>query len=475
MRGIGILLLVASCSASTSSSEEVVDGSVDELQAVCGDGLLERELGEDCDLSAAAAECGDSGNWGWASCSDDCVLDTSTCYGFLCGNGLVDPSEECDSSADCSESCTLLGDFAELDAEMRSLMDSYEIPGGALAITKGGSLVYARGYGETVDAATRFRIGSVSKPVTSVAAHLLAERQELDLDARVLDLLNDVEIPADIDARWQDITMRHLLSHRAGFSSDPMFNNIDVASALDIEGPASARDILRYMLARPLDYEPGQGYDYSNFGFALAGLVIEDVSGVEYQEFVRSEVFAPMGIDHIVPGYSRLEDRHLGEAPYHTRPDRSLSQSVFPGEGEVPHTYGGFYIESMTALGGWVASAPNLARFLVHVDGLSSVPDLLQTTTTSQMLSKPAGANPDYYYAQGWFVQPTSSGDIWSHQGVLSGTRAVVIRYPSGINVIALFNLWPPGEFSTDLMDALGRGLREVQDWPTRNLFDYFP
>jgi N-acyl-D-amino-acid deacylase len=475
MRSMGTLFLVAICACSSSSGDAATDDPIDEVEAVCGDGVLEEQLGEACDLSAAAASCGAAGHWGWASCSDDCVLDTSYCYGPLCGNGVVDDGEDCDSSSDCSESCTLLGDFAELDSEVRALMDAYDIPGGAVAITKDGALVFTRGYGETVDAATRFRIGSVSKPVTSVAAHLLAERGELDLDARVLDLVEGATLPAGLDSRWQDITVRHLLSHRAGFSTDPMFDNIEVAAALGIEGPASARDMLRYMLGRPLDYDPGQVYDYSNFGFALAGIIIEDVSGLSYQDYVRDEVFAPMGIDRIVPGYSRLEDRQLGEAPYYTRPDRSLSQSVFPGEGEVPHTYGGFYIESMTALGGWVASAPNLARFLVHVDGLSSVPDLLDGGTTEDMVSKPAGANPDSFYAHGWFVQPTAGGEIWSHAGVLSGTRALVIRYPSGMNVVALFNLWPPGDFSTDLVEALTRGLGEVQDWPARDLFDYFP
>jgi hypothetical protein len=112
---------------------------------------------------------------------------------------------------------------------------------------------------------------------------------------------------------------------------------------------------------------------------------------------------------------------------------------------------------------------------LVHVDGLSSVPDLLQSGTTLQMVSKPAGASAASYYAYGWYVQPTPGGKIWSHPGVLSGTRALVIRYPSGINVIALFNLWPPGDFNIDLSDALTRGLAAVQDWPTRDLFGYFP
>ena len=463
--------------------------------SVCGDGVLDDD--EDCeDGQPVGVACTDVGfHRGWVGCSE-CHFDTSGCYAETCGDGVVQDGEACDDGNlddgdACACNCTDPAAFNRMDREIAALMERYEIPGGVVAVTWQGRLVFARGYGTAdehgalpTDEAARFRIASLSKTVTSAAIHLLVERGELSTSDPVLPLVGPDELPEGLDPRWHDITIEHLLTHRGGFDpdDDPMFLNLDVADALGIDGPAEARDQLRYALGRPLDYTPGTRWVYSNLGFVLLGLVIESVTNTDYETWVRAELLSPMGVHRLVAGKSRPKDRPGDETWYHVTSDRSPSPSVFPEDERaiVRHPDGGFYVEGMTAMGGWTASAPDLARFLVHMDGLDTVPDVLSSDTIAAMTARPPdiGAwSDDVWYARGWYVQRLrDGGTLWSHQGVLSGTRAVMVREPNGLCWLGIFNLWPNGgDFSSDMVGALRNGARAPSSYPSHDLFGFYP
>jgi cysteine-rich repeat protein len=462
----------------------------------CGDGILESE--EECEPTLPVdVGCDVMGyHRGWVSCSFDCHFDTSACYAETCGDGAVQDGEECDDGnqddADgCARNCTLTAPFAQMDREIAGLMERYAIPGGAVAVTWQGRLVFARGYGTSdeaghrpTDEASRFRIASLSKTVTSAAIHLLMERGQLSASDPVLSMIGPAELPDGLDPRWHDITVEHLLTHRGGFDpdDDPMFLNLDVAAALGIDGPAEADDQLHYALQQPLDYTPGSNWVYSNLGFVLLGLVVEAVTNTDYETWVRTNLLAPMGVRRLVAGNSRPKDRPLDETWYHVTSDRSPSPSVFPEDDReiVRHPDGGFYVEGMTAMGGWTASAPDLARFLVHIDGFDTVPDTLSSDTIAAMTARPPDIgvwNSDVWYARGWYVQRLrNGGELWSHQGVLSGTRAVMVREPGGLCWLGIFNLWPNGgDFSADMVGALRDGARAPGTYPAHDLFAFYP
>lgn len=468
-------------------------GAPDSGPPTCGNSAL--DPGEACDPTAGGeASCASVGMLrGFGRCTERCEVEALHCYSPTCGDGVVDPGEDCDDGDlddgdGCARNCRSTAGFEAFDREIRALMTDYGIPGGAVAVTYQGRLVHARGYGAMdesgsvpTDEAALFRIASLSKPITSVALHRLFEMGALTADARVLDVL-DVDRPAGMDPRWDDITIAHLMQHRGGFDSDeswdPLFHNREIAEAMGEPGPAEPRTILAHQMGQPLDFTPGDGYAYSNLGYMILGLVVEEVTGEPYEAWVREHVLSPMGIRRMRSGRSRVTERAPGEVFYHPREDRSPSVSVFPGEGEVPHPDGGFYIESMAALGGWIASAPDLARFLVHVDGFATVPDLLSSSTTEAMTARAPDSpwGDDLWYANGWYVQPLrGGGEVWSHQGVLSGTRAMIVRYPDGRGWLALFNKWPPGDFSRDMSLALSRAVGSVRSWPAYDLFDYYP
>ena len=377
-----------------------------------------------------------------------------------------------------------------VDAVIGALMRRWEIPGGAVAIVKDGRLVYARGFGTADGTAAGttapdalFRIASVSKPITAVAVLKLVEAGKLQLDAPAFALLGDLR-PAPgttVDPRLAQITVRHLLQHSGGWdreaSFDPMFRPIEAAQAVGAPSPASAETVIRYMLGKPLDFAPGARYAYSNFGYAVLGRVIERVSGTSYEQYVRTEVLAPMGIGRMRVGASQASGRAPGEVRYF---DPATTTSVFPGGGGgVPVPYGGFNLEAMDAHGGWIASTTDLLRFVTAVDGLATRPDVLRPATIALMTAKPASPLWDgsaAHYGMGWLVRPAEGN--WWHDGSLPGTASILVRTGSGMAWAALFNaraMRPGSTFEAEIDGAMWQAVRGVTAWPTHDLFARLP
>jgi N-acyl-D-amino-acid deacylase len=380
--------------------------------------------------------------------------------------------------------------MASVDAVIGTLMRRWEIPGGAVAIVKDGRLVYARGFGTadgTADGATApdalFRIASLSKPITAVAVLTLVEAGRLRLDAPAFALLGDLKPApgATVDPRLAQITVRHLLQHSGGWdreaSFDPMFRPIEAAQAVGAPSPASAETVIRYMLGRPLDFAPGARYAYSNFGYAVLGRIIERVSGMTYEQYVRTAVLAPMGIGRMRIGASLASGRAPGEVRYF---DPATTTSVFPGGGGgMPWPYGGFNLEAMDAHGGWIASTVDLMRFVTAVDALPTRPDVLQRATIDLMTAKPASPLWDgsaAHYGMGWLVRPVEGN--WWHDGSLPGTASILVRTGGGLAWAALFNaraMRPGSTFESEIDGAMWQAVRGVTAWPTHDLFARLP
>jgi len=183
-----------------------------------------------------------------------------------------------------------------VDGLATSLMKSHNSPSGTVAIAHRGELIFARGYGyQDVEAeipvnsaTTLFRPGSVSKLATWVAVMQLVEQGKLDLDTDVNEYLETFRIRDTFD---EPITLRHIMTHTAGFEDGAV-------GYLIIDDPAKALP-LREAMAR---YQPervnppGKQTAYSNYATALAGLIVENVSGLPFAEYVRERIFEPLGM-----------------------------------------------------------------------------------------------------------------------------------------------------------------------------------
>ncbi|MEZ6068400.1 MAG: serine hydrolase domain-containing protein [Planctomycetaceae bacterium] len=376
------------------------------------------------------------------------------------------------------------------DDLMTRFVSQEQVPGAALAVTRGERLVYARGFGrantlndETVQPHSRFRIASISKPITAVAILRLVEQEQLSLSAHVTRLLSLEECD---DPRWHEVTVRQLLQHTGGWdrevSFDPMFRSTDIAEEFGAAPPAGPDLIIPYMQQRSLDFAPGSRYAYSNFGYCLLGRVIEQITGLSYEAAVRREVFEPLGITDPVLG--RTLKKAEREVRYYTEDD-ATGPSVFPPVGRpVPLPYGAWNLEAMDSHGGWVSRAIDLVRFASALGAGQSSP-LLSEASMTTMIAPPEGPPPldesgqrkAVWYGCGWNVRNAGEQggvNLW-HQGALAGTSTILVRRHDGLCWAVLFNR-RTGTDAKNLASLIDSSVHlaadAVSEWPSHDLFD---
>jgi CubicO group peptidase (beta-lactamase class C family) len=395
-------------------------------------------------------------------------------------------------SADTPSTGTAVPGMVSYDQLASSLLAKYQIPGAAIAVARNGKLVFARGYGyantatgELVQPDSRFRIASLAKPITSAAVLLLMERGKLTLDQRVFDILSYEPLPGEsVDPRVATITIRHLLEHSGGWNRnttfDPMFRPVTIAAATGTPAPATPDSIIRYMMGKPLQFDPGSAYNYSNYGYLLLGRIIETISGQPYEKFVREEVLTPSGAACMQLGRSLQAQSLPNEVRYYDSPGAPLWPSIDGTGTAVPGPDGGFYLEAMDAHGGWVASTIDYLRFVLSVDGRNDPVDILAPATVQTMIARPTipswSSPAPWYYAKGWQVAPSQGDANWWHLGNLAGTATIVVRSSAGVTWAAFFNS-APGDWNTfanELDNGMWTALAGVKSWPAGDQFQSF-
>jgi len=375
-------------------------------------------------------------------------------------------------------------DLNVFDSVIIDFMNRFEIVGASVAIAKEGKLVYSRGFGlsdkevsDSVVPKNLFRIASVSKLITAVAIMKLVEDEKLSIDQKVFGpggILNDLTYLNYQDIRYESITIHHLLNHTAGWNGkkgDPVFNSLYVARMMNVKPPATIPVIIEYALSTPLDYEPGEKYSYSNLGYCILGQVIEKVTGMEYEEYVQFAILHPLGIYDMHIGKSFYDERYPNEVRYYNL-TRDLLISSYNGSGDlVPPEYGGNNIELLGAAGGWIASAPELAKLMVAIDGFDSRPDILSKTTVDYMTS----VKRDAEKLIGW--KGADGYGTWWRTGTLTGTTALIMRHKNEINWVVLFNTTTNKrkKIHNELSRSMFYAIRQVDKWPEYDLFHFDP
>jgi len=398
-----------------------------------------------------------------------------------CGDGKIEGREECDDGNpdyddECTPECLNTSPFIEFDSHISEILSAYEIPGASIGVVKDGRLVWVRGYGdaktgEAMQSFHRGRIASLSKAVTAAAILKLVEEDRLSLDEPAFQLLPHLEPEAgDLDPRLSLITIRQLLTHQGGWdrdvSGDPMFKVVRIASDLGIDSPAPVNDIIRWMRQEPLDFPPGDDYAYSNFGYAVLGRIIEAVSGKSYEEYVNEDLLALAGIDRMEIGRSNLIDRPDDEMNYFPHPGQGNATSVFDGS-QTPWPDGGFYLEAMDAHGGWIASVPDILRFVTAVDGRDNREDILSLSSIDDMVTRPNHWGEWQWYGFGWSVRPFGEDQNWWHTGSLPGSISIMVRAYNGFTWAVIANSRPQdsGAFISALDSGVWDALDKVDTW----------
>ena len=380
-----------------------------------------------------------------------------------------------------------------LDRLMTDFVSRHQLPGASLAVTRNGRLVYARGFGladrqsgDPVLPTSRFRIASLSKPVTSVAILQLVEAGRLKLDDPVAEILG---LEPEVDARRsRRVTVRQCLQHTGGWdrsdSFDPMFQSIRISRVLDTKAPAGPAEVIRFMQKWPLDFDPGTRYAYSNYGYCLLGRVIEKISGQSYERYVQARVLKPMGVTRMRIGRTRIEGRAKGEVRYHVDGEK-VGLSVFEEDlgKRVSRAYGAWNLEAMDSHGAWIASAVDMVRFASALESPGRKP-FLKVESLDEMFEPPAapvsrksdGSVEDVFYGLGFSVRRLGDGRMnqW-HTGSLPGTSTLLVRRHDGMAWAVMFNSRRScaGKNPASAIDPLVHGAVDaVTKWPDGDAFD---
>ena len=367
-----------------------------------------------------------------------------------------------------------------IDKQVDAFIKRWKIEGASLAVTKDERLVYAKGFGtansetgEDVKPGHLFRIASVSKLITAVAVMKLFEEGNLSLDETVFGergILNDSLFRDYRDSRIEKITVRHLLNHTAGWSryaGDPMFNPLYIARKMDVRAPASFEHILQYTLSRRLNFNPGTRYSYSNMGYAILGEIIARKSGMPYQDYVVMNLLKPLGIHDMHIGKSYYHEKYPNEVRYHSTAGKMTTYAM-DGSGEiVPIYYGGNNMELLGPAGGWVASAPELVKFMTAIDGFDEQPDILSPETIASM-SDPNIAGKGLF---GW--RGSDRYGTWWRTGYLTGSSALMVRQNDGINWVVMTNTstYKQSRIHRYVSSMMFGTINAVQQWPVFDLF----
>jgi CubicO group peptidase (beta-lactamase class C family) len=318
--------------------------------------------------------------------------------------------------------------FKHLDLVIDSLMEVYKIPGLALAVNYKERLVYRQAYGyadvekkEKVNNKSIFRIASISKPITLFAILKLVQDGRLRLDQTVFGdhglLGNDFgKVPPH--SNINQITVKHLLDNESGWVNepdDPMFQDIRLSQAALIK---------QITETRPLKYEPGTQYYYSNFGYCVLGRVIEKVTGQSYERYVKQAILKPADIRTMKIGGNTLKEQVKNEVTYY-------QQEFSPYQMNV---------RRMDAHGGWLASATDLMKLMAYVDRNPLKPDII----------KPGLLNLFY-----------TGFESWAFYGSLPGTSAILNRVNDEISFSLLVNTRTEKDGNI-ILNALNEGVKKA-------------
>ncbi|MDT5123943.1 MAG: D-alanyl-D-alanine carboxypeptidase [Acidobacteriota bacterium] len=317
----------------------------------------------------------------------------------------------------------------QLPSEMQEKIDKLAtdalartgVPSASVAIVKDGQIVYLKAYGDArleprvpATPEMRYSIGSISKQFTATAILLLQEQGKLSLDDKVSKFVPNL-------TRANEVTIRQLLSHTSGYQD---YWPQDYVMPMMLQ-PVTAQKILDIWARKPLDFEPGTKWQYSNTNYVIAGVIIEKASGMPLLQFLREKVFTPLGMKSIF----NTDQEKLGD----TDPAGYLRYALGPPR-PAPKEGKGW----MFAAGELAMTAQDLARWDISImDQKLMKPSSYREFENEVLLKNGVGT----HYGLGIDVDMEAGHRAISHGGEVSGFTAENIVFPDErVAVVVLTN-----------------------------------
>lgn len=320
-------------------------------------------------------------------------------------------------------------DVARTDQIVQSYVTAKQFMGAAL-VARNGQILLDKGYGyadlewqipDTPE--TKFRLGSMTKQFTAAGILLLEERGKLSTDDIVKKYMPDAP------AAWDKITIYNLLTHTSGIPNFTSFPDYRSSEGM----PTTPAQLVARFLYKPLDFQPGEKWSYSNSGYVLLGYLIEKISGQTYQNFIQENFFKPLGMND--SGYDSnsaiILNRASGYAP---GPGGPVNAGYI--DMSIPFSAGALY-----------STTHDLLRWDEALYGGKVLsPAALKKMTT------PFKQN----YACGLMVQTVQGHTVYEHGGGIEGFNTDMAYYPDErLALIALSNL--NGNAPSSIVEQLGQ------------------
>ena len=328
---------------------------------------------------------------------------------------------------------------APSDPEVISRLDTYFTNlgfTGSVLIARDGKILLNKGYGEADrvkkipnTARTKFRIASVTKQFTAMAILILQSQGKLDLQDSVCAYISTCP------SAWQAITLHHLLTHTSGlpdYYSSPDW-------ALYQATPIAPSELIDHFIDKPLDFQPGEKWNYSNSGYEVLGTIIEQVSGTTYETFIKENILLPLNM--IDTGYlENTDDLSIGYPDAYT---------TLPASFEHPST--------LFASGGLYTTVNDLYLWDQAVFTDKLIPkDLSDKMLTPYISVSDMGIYTGFGYGYGWFIGEIEDHRVLFHTGRIEGFTAINCVYPDdNVIVVVLSNQWTMSVNPFQLADFL--------------------
>jgi len=314
--------------------------------------------------------------------------------------------------------------FEKEDAYIRSEAATHFFRG-AILVGIDGKIVFEKAYGPADEEwdvpnspRSKFRIASLTKQFTAACVLILQERGLLHVQEQISKYLDDVP-PA-----WKGVTIHQLLTHTAGIPN-PDYSGKQYAN-IQRTG-ATPKQLVALVGNRPLDFGPGTKWNYSNTGYILLGMLVEKVSGQSYSEFLRSNIFQPLGMND--SGYDRETDILKRRASGYQIKDGHLANTDFI-DMSTPFSAGGIY-----------STVEDMYRWN---EALSESGKLLSADSLKQMFTEyPEATHEGQHYGYGVAISRRKFGRLlYYHGGGVEGFSSSIQRYPNDrVCIVVLSNL----------------------------------
>jgi D-alanyl-D-alanine carboxypeptidase len=314
----------------------------------------------------------------------------------------------------------------QLSADLREKIDKLAtdtltktgVPSASVAVVKDGRIAYVKAYGDArieprtaATAEMRYSIGSISKQFTAAAILMLQEQGKLSLDDKVGKFIPDL-------TRANDVTIRQLLSHTSGYQD---YWPQDYVMPMMLE-PVTAEKILELWARKPLDFEPGAKWQYSNTNYVIAGVIAEKAGGKPLLELLREKVFTPLEMKSV----ANIDQEKLGD----TDPTGYLRYALGPLRPAPKEGKGWLF-----AAGELAMQAQDLARWDISIiDRKLIKPSSYHEFETEVLLKNGSGTQ----YGLGVFVRSEAGHRALSHGGEVSGFTAENMIFPDERAAVAV-------------------------------------